>query len=126
MCIARVVLQCDPGANKQTLLRRVKAAIMEKETTKLLEHVKSRKHQGQLLHVTEEEAARIWSSAVFQFPPQVLRFSMNAAQDTLPHNANLSVWRKSDSLTDASRLCGRRQTLAHIQSMPSCLTAPPL
>ena len=84
-------MQCHPGANKRTLVRRVKAYIMEKETAKRLERVKSRKHQGQLLHETEDEAARIWSSAVLQLPPQVLRFSMNVAHDTLPHNANLSL-----------------------------------
>ena len=107
-------MQCDPGANKRTLLRRVKAYIMEKETTKRLECAKSRKHQGQLLCETEDEAAGIWSSAVLQLPPQVLRFSINTAQDTLPHNANLSLWKKYDSLSDVCRLCGRRQTLAHV------------
>ena len=33
MCVTRDVLQCDAGANKRTLVRRMKAAIMEKETT---------------------------------------------------------------------------------------------
>ena len=97
MCVARDVLQCDTGANKLTLVRRVKAANMEKEITKQLERTKSTKYQGQLLCVTEEETASLWFSAVLQLPPQVLYFSMNAAQDTLPHNANLSLWRKSDS-----------------------------
>ena len=105
MCAARDVIQCDPGANKRTLVRRVKAYIMERETAKRLECAKSRKHQGQLLHETEDDAAGIWSSAVLQLPSQVLRFSMNAAQDTLPHNANLSLWKKCDSLSDACRLC---------------------
>ena len=39
---------------------------------------------------------------------------MNVAHDTLPHNTNLSLWKKCDSLSDACRLCGRRQTLAHV------------
>ena len=75
MCAARDVMQCDPGANKRTLVRRVKAYIMEREIAKRLERAKSRKHQGQLLRETEDEAAGIWSSAVLQLPPQVLRFS---------------------------------------------------
>ena len=87
---------------------------MERETSKWLEHAKNRKHQGKLLHETEDEAAGIWSSAVLQLPPQVLRFSMIAAQDTLTHNVNLSLWKKCDSLSDACRLCRRRQTLAHV------------
>ena len=41
-------------------------------------------------------------------------FSLNAAQDTLPHNANLALWRRSDGLSDACKLCGMRQTLPHV------------
>ena len=114
MCAARDVMQCDPGANKRILVRRVKAYIMERETAKRLEHAKSMKHQSQLLLETEDDAAGIWSSAVIQLPPQVLCFSMNAAQDTLSHNANLSLWKKCNSLSDACKLCGQRQTLAHV------------
>ena len=40
-----------------------------------------------------------------------MKFALNAAQDTLPHNANLQCWRK---LPDACKLCGKRQTLLHI------------
>ena len=43
-----------------------------------------------------------------------LKFSLNAAQGTLPHNANLALWRKNDQVSDACRLCHQRQTLAHI------------
>ena len=73
------------------LVMRVKAYIMEKETAKWLERAKSRKHQRQLFCETEDEVAGIWSSAVLQLLPQVLHFAMNTAQDTLSHNANLSL-----------------------------------
>ena len=63
-CAARDVMQCDPGANKRMLVRRMKAYIMERETAKRLEHAKSRKHQGQLLRETVDDAAGIWSSVV--------------------------------------------------------------
>ena len=39
---------------------------------------------------------------------------MNAAQDTLPHNANLAMWKRKESLSDACKLCGVRQTLPHV------------
>ena len=91
MCVARDVLQCECGANKQTFVRKVKSAIMEKETIHRLENDKSRKHQGQFLHVIEEAEARIWSFVVLQLTPQMLHFSMNASQDTLPYDANLCV-----------------------------------
>ena len=45
---------------------------------------------------------------------EVLSFSMNAAQDTLPHNANLALWRKKDGLSDVCKLCRMRQMLSHV------------
>ena len=36
------------------------------------------------------------------------------AQDTLPHNANLSVWRRKEGLSDQCKLCSQRQTLLHV------------
>ena len=43
-----------------------------------------------------------------------LRFAVNAAQDTLPHNANLALWRKNSEVSDKCKLCEERQTLAHV------------
>ena len=40
--------------------------------------------------------------------------SLNAAQDTLPHNSNLAMWRRKEGLSDECKLCGKRQTLAHV------------
>ena len=62
---------------------------------------------------TEDKAASTWSSALLQLPPKVLSFSLKVAQDTLPHNANLAVWRKRDGLSDVCKLFKMRQTLAH-------------
>ena len=112
--------QTDPGANRKALLKRAKAQVSEFDSEARLEHARSLPHQGQLLRATEDKAAGIWSSAVLQLPPQVLSFSLNAAQDTLPHNANLALWRRRDGLSDACKLCGIRQTLPHILPVP-CL-----
>ena len=43
-----------------------------------------------------------------------LKFSLNAVQDTLPHNANLAVWRKNAKVSDSCKLCNERQSLAHV------------
>ena len=40
-----------------------------------------------------------------------MKFALNAAQDTLPHNVNLAYWR---NLSDTFKLCGGRQTLLHL------------
>ena len=94
---------------------------MGNDTERRLHHARGLEHQGQLLRATDDKAAEMWSSAVMQLPPQVLSFSMNAVQDTLPHNANLALWRKKDGLSDACKLCGKRQTLPHI--LKQCPTA---
>ena len=114
MLRVRGTWQMDPGANRKALLKRAKAQVSEFDSEARLEHARSLPHQGQLLRATEDKAAGIWSSAVLQLPPQVLRFSLNAAQDTLPHNANLALWRRRDGLSDACKLCGKRQILPHI------------
>ena len=49
-----------------------------------------------------------------QLPPNCLKFALNAAQDTLPHNANLAVWRKEGLSSQCKLCCGGRQTLSHV------------
>ena len=49
-----------------------------------------------------------------KLPPEALKFALNAAQDTLPHNANLAIWRRSEGLSSNCKLCGERQTLVHV------------
>ena len=44
---------------------------------------------------------------------QETKFALNAANDTLPHNANLARWR---DLSDACKLCGGKQTLNHCKT----------
>ena len=121
MLFARDLWVHDPNANKKALIRKTKTAIMARDAETRLEHAHGLEHQGQLLRATDDKAAGIWASAVLQLPPEVLRFSMNAAQDTLPHNANLAMWRSKEGLSDACKLCGRRQTLPHV--LNQCPTA---
>ena len=98
----------------ENLCSREQRQVSEFDSEARLEHGRSLPHQGQLLRATEDKAAGICSSAVLQLPPKVLSFSLNAAQDTLPHNANLALWRRRDGVSDTCKLCGMRQTLPHI------------
>ena len=43
-----------------------------------------------------EGEREIWSKTVQKLPPD-LKFSLNAVQDTLPHNAK---WRRKENLVD--------------------------
>ena len=48
-----------------------------------------------------------------KLPPELLVLPQ-CCQDTLPHNANLAMWRRREGLSSARKLCGERQTLLHV------------
>ena len=112
--MAREVIAAAPGARRQTILKRAKTLVLTKGVEKQLDHAKSLTKQGQLNELVDDEAAALWSEVVQKLPPEGLKFALNAAQDTLPHNANLSVWRRREGLSDQCKLCNQRQTLLHV------------
>ena len=61
--------------------------------------------------ISSSESASTWVSVVTKLPQETTTFTLNAMVDTLPHNANLYLWKK---LTDICLLCSKgRQTLLH-------------
>ena len=58
------------------------------------------------------DGAKVWAKALENVHDEHLKFALNSAVDTLPHNANLHLWKKHDS--DACPICGEKQTLIHI------------
>ena len=58
-----------------------------------------------------EREFTVWSRAIQMLAGSEMKFALNAANDTLPHNANLSRWR---GLSADCKLCGGKQTLNHI------------
>ena len=56
------------------------------------EHVESLPSQGELMRATSY-TPDIWASAVAMLVSEGLKFILNAATDTLPHNCNLAKWR---------------------------------
>ena len=91
MLEVREIWKQEPNVSSKSLLKRAKTQIAVDDADRRLEHARSLPHQGQLLRATESAEASKWSAAVLQLPPEVLRFSLNAAQDMLPHNANLAL-----------------------------------
>ena len=81
----------DPDTNRNALLKKASQSVNQR---------KDWSRQG--FYNTKDsvcyrrQSSQHMPSAVFQPPPEVLSFSLNVAQDTLPHNANLAVWRKKD------------------------------
>ena len=93
---------------------RAKSAMAKEDAGKRMQHARALECQGQVFRCREDGAASIWSVAVQKLPPELLKFSLNAVQDTLPHNANLAIWRRREGLSSACKLCGKRQTLLHV------------
>ena len=73
--------------------------------------LKSLEKKGQMMRTASPDGASLWSKAVQSLPAEKMRFTLNAAVDTLPHNANLHLWKKKES--DCCPLCKERQTLIH-------------
>ena len=101
----------NPGASKRVLVTRVKAQLSLVDADSRAGQAKGLPKQGQLLREGDDVSAQLWAAAVSALSSDSLKFALNAATDTLPHNANLALWR---ALDDSCRLCGKRQTLCHI------------
>ena len=55
----------------------------------------------------------IWATAVSNLTSEAMKFALNSATDTLPHNSNLARWYKGLH-SGLCKLCGSRQTLLHV------------
>ena len=86
--------------------------------------------QGDISRRFDDRASSIWAKALWEVPEKVMKFTLSAVQDILPHNANLHLWKKLSSLN--CLLCSNRQTLLHtlnhcpvaLQSMQVLQPAP--
>ena len=80
----------DPGASHKSLSTRSKRSVELDDATKRFAHAALLKVQGSLFETVEEPAAAIWPKAVQSLPSGLMKFVLNAVQDTLPHNVNLA------------------------------------
>ena len=117
MLMAREVVAADPGASRKTILKRAKALVMTLDAETRLDHAKSLSKQGQIHHlvpIDAIDATTLWADMVPRLPSECMKFVLNAVQDTLPHNANLAVWRSGAGISSQCKLCGKRQTQLHV------------
>ena len=91
---AREALKISPGCSRKTLTKSAKALVSKEVNSSRLDNLQSLERQGQLSRCTSPSCAPIWSRAVLALPEDQLKFSVNAAVDVLPHNANLYLWKK--------------------------------
>ena len=105
MLTATEVMADDPGARRGTPTKRSKNLVVKEDNYKRLVHARSLIVQGQLHLLNDTDGESLWSDVVQALSPECIKFVLNAAKDTLPHNANLSVWRKEAGLSDQCKLC---------------------
>ena len=108
----REAMKEDPGANRKSLMKRVKARVLETDNEIRVTTLLSQQRQGHMFRSFTPDFIDIWAKVVQALPPDEQRFSLNAAVDTLPHNYNLYLWKKKPSSN--CPLCGEQQTLVHV------------
>ena len=103
----------DPGAKKQTLAGRAKRAMATAEASRRREEVEALPVQDQMMRASSPAADANWAAAVCRLGSDTMKFVLNSATDTLPHNTNLARW-YGGAFSDQCKLCGRKQTLLHV------------
>ena len=98
---------------------KAKQLVQKADNQLRFERAKSCVVQGATFRLPSLENDDTWSLTVLSFSDRVFSFSLNAIQDTLPHNVNLVKWGKTDSAT--CPLCGGYQSLLHC--LNNCSTA---
>ena len=116
---ARDILAASPGGSRKALVRAAKTIVAEDTNISLLEHMQSLERQGHMSRCTDLKVAPVWASVVQSLPEEQMKFSLNAAVDVLPHNANLHLWRKRND--PACPLCNKNQSLLHV--LNNCMVA---
>ena len=110
---SRDIMAEDPGVRRQTLARRVKMKMTTEDATARREQAEALPLQGQLLRDSSSASDFVWATAVSTLDSEVLKFALNSATDTLPHNSNLAKWNKGIH-SNTCKLCGKNQSLLHV------------
>ena len=103
------VMMMDPDFTR-SLTARAKGYVQAADDVDRLDNLQRLEKEGQMSRVSTLQAAEIWAKAVEILPDEIMTFSLNSAVDTLPHNANLHLWKQSSSCP----LCVEKQSLIHV------------
>ena len=114
--IVREVMKVDPGCTRKSLTNAVKHLSQKEDDHHNLSEPQKLEKQGHMSRRLTSEGAEVWGRALSGVADEYLKFALNSAVDTLPHNANLCLWRKCSS--DSCPLCGE---LVHV--LNSCKQA---
>ena len=115
----REVMLHNPDFTRKSLVAATKLLVTEEVEDRLFNSLQHLEKQGHMSRCSSPDGAKIWAKALESAKDEHLKFVLNSAVDTLPHNANLALWRKR--VGDSCPLCGERQTLIHV--LNSCKAA---
>ena len=103
----------DHVQSRHTLLAAVKTAVSEEEANQLHLHLCQLPAKGEMARAWGETSPQLWAKALQDLPQEVMKFSINASNNSLPSNTNLYLWGKKNS--DICSLCHEaRQSLPHV------------
>ncbi len=111
--IVRNTMQEMPSCTRKGLTSAGRNAVVKQEITSRMSTVLNLPRQGGMIKSSKEGAAEIWAQTLNTIPENEWKFVLNAAHDTLPHNANLHLWGEKE--TPICPLCKKeKQTLLHV------------
>ena len=85
------VMKDDLGVSCGQLIRSVKQRGTATDDSRHLEDCRALTVQGNLSCQCAHRASTIWAQVLWELPEKVMKFTLNAVQDSLPHNANLHM-----------------------------------
>ena len=99
----RDTMQQDPSLSRKALRVAAKRSVTKEDDHARLSQLQSLPRQGHMARSFPPDMPAVWAEAVQRLPDEQFKFVLNAAHDTLPHNANLHLWKKKDH--DTYTLC---------------------
>ena len=87
----------DPGITRRKLAAAAKNLVQDDDHQEMLEGLQKLEKQGHMSRCSIPEGAQVWAKALSLLANEYFKFALNSSVDTLPHNANLHLWKKKES-----------------------------
>ena len=84
----------NPDFTRKSLVTRLKARVEENDNSNQLTNLHHLKKAGQMMRNTLPDVAKLWGNALQHLVDEHMKFALNS---TLPHNANLYLWKRKVS-----------------------------
>ena len=110
--LASDLVSTSESSNKKDIVKSAKGNVMEEDRLMRYNHTTSLEHHGSIYKNIDDDAANLWATTIWSLKSPIFKFALNAAQDVLPHNKNLHLWKKKSS--SLCPLCKEVQSLVHV------------